>query len=95
MTFKMSKTIYIWSKHIYTLGTSSGIILLFEVASKATNMSQKNDIKDRHFQSGISTMISNPGDGILCVADTTRNLVVFSIKSTTNIKTETVIKLEK
>lgn len=39
-------------------------------------------------------MVSNPSDGILCAADTTRNLVIFSIKSSTNIKAENVIRFD-
>lgn len=77
------------------LGTSSGIILVFEVGSKAAYMSQKNDIRDRHIQSAISVMASRPSENVLCAADTTYNLVVFTVKSTTNIKAEVAIKLEK
>lgn len=85
------------SPNIVTVGTSSGVILLLEASGGRGSMSlsQKNDINDRHIQSGIAALCANSNEGVLCAADTTRNLVVFRIKSSVNITAETTIKFEK
>lgn len=77
------------------VGTSYGVILLFEVPMKGNNIVLKNEINDKHFQSGIAVLASDERGNFMCASDTCGNCVVFNVKTINNIKAIQVISEKK
>ena len=62
------------------IGTSSGTILIFEIPSKGSNITQIAELHEKSLVYGINDLASSPESEFLAAADTKGNLGVWSLK---------------
>ena len=70
----------------YILGTSAGLILLYEIPIKGTNIEIIQELHDSTISGGITCLASDNDANFLCCGDTTGNVGVWRVKSNKNVK---------
>lgn len=80
--------------NIVAIGSSTGIILLFEVPSRGNHIVLRNELRDKYLQSAITALASDADGNLIFASDSTGNIIAFNIKTFNNIKTYRLLKEE-